>query len=431
MIAGGYQILTASGWGNTAEEAKRNALESHPERNAWSMDELTATPDPISLGSSKVEPTLYKGQVAGSTPALATAFRPSSPTVEALDLKSNQCRFDSGFGQSNFDPVAQMEEPRISNSTVPSSSLGGVITFPTVACVLLTSVLTALSSVCADGGESISPRTMGLGQTTGPAWDSGGAADPSPRRATGSARGESISAGAGVVSGQSAARFESSATNTGPADSISVASGTDRKRPHESKPWLSPDLLGAQSERAVSMLGGSSSPLTSPTENSFPTPNLGFTRGFAATGLHSSAGVGNSFTPAVGVNQADRRAKRELREETGLMASVHGRRSSHALKGVEQAALSARSGGMPDIGPAARLSCARNLASVAVAGNGATAARTERRGESFRTGVTAGETATFRRIFASAFALATVVLTAFSGLAVLCASAASGRLEDR
>ena len=74
------------------------------------------------------------------------------------------------------------------------------------------------------------------------------------------------------------------------------------------------------------------------------------------------------------------------------MASVHGMEITHCNLGVEQSALSDQSGGMPDTGPAARLSRARNLASVAVAGNGATAARTERRGESFRTGVTEGET---------------------------------------
>lgn len=112
----------------------------------------------------------------------------------------------------------------------------------------------------------------------------------------------------------------------------------------------------------------------------------------------STRGVGNSIAPAVGGKPVSLRAVAAAtlhvpREETGLMASVHGRRSSDAFQGVEQSALSDQSGGMPDTGPEAHSSRARNLMSVAGRGEGATAVSTERRGELIRSDVTAGETA--------------------------------------
>ena len=46
----------------------------------------------FSLGSSMVEQALYKSQVAGSNPALATCCRPSSPMEEATNLKFVKAR---------------------------------------------------------------------------------------------------------------------------------------------------------------------------------------------------------------------------------------------------------------------------------------------------------------------------------------------------
>jgi hypothetical protein len=139
--------------------------------------------------------------------------------------------------------------------------------FPIRPLILASLVVLASVSVAA-GGESISLRTMGLDHTTGPAWDSGGAADPCPRRITGSARSESIS----------------------------VAAWTDTQRPSRSEPWLSPDSLGRQSERAVSEARFDPLAQISPTENLFPTPS-GSLVGLSAD-LPSgtpSTGVGDYF----------------------------------------------------------------------------------------------------------------------------------------
>lgn len=80
--------------------------------------------------------------------------------------------------------------------------------------------------------------------------------------------------------------------------SVSVASRIDEKRPHRSEPWLSPDSLGAQSERAVSHGRFSSPDPTSPTENNSPSPGVFHDRvGLSADlpSVGSTRGVGKFF----------------------------------------------------------------------------------------------------------------------------------------
>jgi len=162
-----------------------------------------------------------------------------------------------GFGPTAKAAIAwaRRNEPA-QMSSFPDADIRAIpdpvsIPLPVVSSLLAS--LGFLACVCAaDGGQTIS---AGFSETHPDA------------RAT--------RAGAGMVAAHERTGFESQPHKTaGPADSISVASGTDRKRPHSTEPWLSPDSEGAQSERAVSH-GWSSSPAgTSPTENSSPSPEV-------------------------------------------------------------------------------------------------------------------------------------------------------------
>ncbi len=155
-------------------------------------------------------------------------------------------RVATGFGADAASAIrwARYNEPS-KMAAFPDADLRAIpdpINLPS-APSLLTSLCLLVSVCAAVGGQSIS------------------AGFSCPEAAT--------RAGAGVGK---FAGFDSLPRETaGPADLISVAPGIDRKRPHSTEPWLSPDSEGAQSERAVSMRGGSSFPLTSPTENHFPT----------------------------------------------------------------------------------------------------------------------------------------------------------------
>jgi hypothetical protein len=183
-----------------------------------------------------------------------------------------------GFGHDAKSAIAwaRRHEPA-KMSSFPDSDLRAIpdpVSAPLPAVSSLLASLGFLACVCAaDGGQTIS---AGFSETHPDA------------RAT--------RAGAGMVAAHERTGFESQPHKTaGPADSISVASGTDRKRPHSTEPWLSPDSEGAQSERAVSHGWFSSPAGTSPAENSSPSPEV-FPVGLSADlPSQSTRGVGNSF----------------------------------------------------------------------------------------------------------------------------------------
>lgn len=361
IISGGYQLFTASGFGTNEHEAIADALASHPDRTAWQPHELRAEVDPISLGSSKVEPTLYKGQVAGSTPALATNL--AGLTNGSVDLDNGQ----------------KPNGHRARAGATPAASFN----LPTVAYVLASLALFA-GTFAAYGGQSISA----------------GFSEMSPRTVA-------TRAGRGMDARKEpfASEFESLPVKTaGPADSISVAAWRDTQRPHRSEPWLSPDSLGAQSERAVKHETLDRRGVASPTENlsvdRYPLPDRAVTRDLVgvqpyvrqrdaegstefnvhpSTGFSAPAsvpsrvgGVGNrnatandtpnpraiagggAISPAVGGNRTDLHAKRELREETGYRVAVPDAPLGR-LGQREQSALSDQPGGMPGTFSAHRL----------------------------------------------------------------------------